>query len=85
MWLLQLEFLFLVHLERGQYLIIQNLQLGGGCASSLSDEGLALDCETKGIKRNTSDLLSISDFSVLGHHAFQFSQVCVSPTKLWGI
>lgn len=31
-----------------------------------------------------SDLLSISDFSVLGHDAFQFSQVCASPTKLSG-
>lgn len=57
--------------------IIQNLQLDGGCVSSLPGEGLALDCGTKGIK-------SISDFSVLGHHAFQFSQVCASQTKLSG-
>lgn len=33
--------------------IIQNLQLGGGCVSSLAGEGLALDCGTKGIKINT--------------------------------
>lgn len=31
-----------------------------------------------------SDLLSISDFSVLGHDVLQFSQVCASPTKLSG-
>lgn len=32
--------------------IIQNLQLGRGCVSSLPGERLALDCGVKGIKIN---------------------------------